>query len=229
MKQCIVRIAAITLTLGLPAMAQENIPCPAYQDRVSRVDVPFRGTPAIKDVELCLDDEESPRQLESLRRIKSRTPADARKELELGVDAAHRGLDEDARQHFIEAVQIDPFYWEGLAHLGAVMVRLHQPSQALEILLRAIMIDPQPASTHSNMAWATLLLGNPGIAEGYARRGVMLAPSSEAANYVLGWALILQAPKSPEALSALSVAKRRFSDASKLMQWSEVYSKRPDR
>jgi tetratricopeptide (TPR) repeat protein len=228
MEYRIVRTIAITLAGCLSAFAQQNTPCPSYQKSMRLLDDPYPDVPSIKEVKLCLDDQESPPERHSNRT--SRTiPIGAREQLALGVDCARKGLDEEARQHFVEAVEIDPFYLEAVAHLGAAMVRLHQPSQALEFLLRAIMIDRWQSSTHSNMAWAMLQLGKSDFAEGYARQAVALAPSSEAANYVLAWTLILQLRRSPEASNALSIAERRFLDAPRLREWSDAHLKAPQR
>jgi len=203
------RFTFLTLAAGA-VMGQQNIPCPDYGTVASRVQ-------SAREVRLCLDDHENPQKPLSAKRIRRRIPDPARHELELGVTAAQNRLNEEALQHFVEAVRIDPYYWDAVAHLGSALVRLREPSQALEFLMRAMMIEPRQVSTHVDMAWAMLFLGKPDMAEGYARHALEVAPESEPANYVLAWALILQSRHSDDLVRALSIAKRRLPDASNLM------------
>jgi Flp pilus assembly protein TadD len=213
MRRHVIEIALVALAGG-SAVAQQNIPCPEYMTDLSRIDP--QDPLYAREVQLCLDDQEIPQEPISAQRMR-RTPKAARQEVELGMAAAHNKLHEEALQHFVEAVRIDQYYWDGVSHLGGALVRMHQPSQALEFLMRAMMIDSRQASTHVNMAWAMLFLGKPAMAEGYARRALGLAPESEAANYVLSWALILQSRRSDDLSRALGIAKRRLPDASNLM------------
>jgi hypothetical protein len=89
----IAEIAPIALAGCLFAFAQQNIPCPGYKSDVTRLDVPFRSIQSIREVALCLDDQELPQERIFSQRIRRRTTADARREVELGVDAARKRME----------------------------------------------------------------------------------------------------------------------------------------
>jgi tetratricopeptide (TPR) repeat protein len=156
MRRHMIEIALMGLTAS-SAVAQQNIPCPDYTTEVNRID--RNNALAARGVRLCLDDREIQPALTSVPRIKRNPAESARRELDFGVAAAKEGLQEKALQHFVAAVQIDAYYWGGVAHLGSALVRVWQSSQALEFLLRAMQIAPQGSQYSRQYGLGNALIG----------------------------------------------------------------------
>jgi tetratricopeptide (TPR) repeat protein len=133
--------------------------------------------------------------------------------------ALRKGLQEEAKQRWINAAILDPAYWEPQGRLGELFAQTEQPALALEHFERALVLEPNSPALLYNAARTLLALNRPGEAESAARRAVQLSPALVEAHWVLGLALVQGGKPTREAADHLSVAATRYPEVRARLGW----------
>ncbi|HUT88247.1 MAG TPA: tetratricopeptide repeat protein [Thermoguttaceae bacterium] len=112
-------------------------------------------------------------------------PNNARAHRALGTALAMRGMLEEARAHFVEAIRLEPEVAEAHGKLGVVLQRLGKFDQAVEPCRAALRIDPQDPTAHVTLGVVLLELGNPGEAKAHLSEAVRIEPNDLSSRYKL--------------------------------------------
>jgi predicted O-linked N-acetylglucosamine transferase (SPINDLY family) len=105
--------------------------------------------------------------------------------------ALHRsGSFDDARRLCREALDLQPGHLGALQLLGVIALQTDQPAEALEVLARAVRIEPRSAAIHNNMGTASYMLGRFEAANSSYERAAGLAPQFADAHFNRGNALL---------------------------------------
>jgi Tfp pilus assembly protein PilF len=148
----------------------------------------------------------------SVKSLAHKPSKEARKEYARGMQDSRRGHSDEAVQHLLEAIRLDPDFLDAQNELGVLYVRMGRADLALAYLDRALALEPNVAVLHTNKASALVTLNRPAEAEPEARRAIQLDPSSPEANYMLGVTLMMQ-QKTSEAAAYLAVAAPKYPRA----------------
>jgi tetratricopeptide (TPR) repeat protein len=104
-------------------------------------------------------------------------------DLSTALDYHRRGLLDQAARIYQVLLDRDPTHADALHLLGAVALQSGQAARAIELISRAIIVQPDEAAFHSNLAEAYRVLGQFERAAESGRRAVQLQPDfAEAAN-----------------------------------------------
>jgi tetratricopeptide (TPR) repeat protein len=82
-----------------------------------------------------------------------------------------------AAECFRRALDYDPDLYEPLVNLGGVLLNLHQPREAYDYNLHAVLTRPNDALANSQFGMSYWYLGNLDMAEKYLRKAVELDPT----------------------------------------------------
>ncbi len=131
----------------------------------------------------------------------------------LGVALAEAGEPdyESARQHFLEAVRLNPHYAEAYTNLGNSLLQQGKIEEAIGQFGRAIQVNAQYADAHFNLGLALERTGDIENAATSYRRTVRLKPDQVEAWFNLGGAL-RRMGKLDEAAEALTEAVKLRPD-----------------
>ena len=81
---------------------------------------------------------------------------DAAAEYNLGTVLDHLGREADARDHYEQALAIDPFHVRAMNNLGVLRDRHGDATGAMTLFTRALQIDPEDAEVLSNVGTALI-------------------------------------------------------------------------
>lgn len=113
-------------------------------------------------------------------------PNDVDAQLKAGGLLLNGGLLEEAKSRARIILRIDPKNVEGLMLLGNALAGLKNLDDALDVLNRAIEVDPERAGVYSNLGVLQYAKGDPALAEKAFREAVAVAPRSVDAHVNLG-------------------------------------------
>ena|SRR5579871_1500998 len=158
----------------------------------------------------------------SARALRYKPDHTARKEFDAGLRSERKGLQEEAAEHFTEAVRISPDYVDALQQLGLVQAAQGETTKSLETFLRASQLEPDSDALRFNVALTLARLDRMSEAESYARQVVRDAPWFVDGQYLLGITLVMQHKLTTEAVTALRHAADKFPDARQALGWTEA-------
>lgn len=104
----------------------------------------------------------------------------------LGQAYSLRGETDAAAREYRESLRLKPDFIQSLSALGIVDVQRKDYGEAIELLSRAITLDPRNAEAHLNLGAADAETGKPDLAEAEFRAAITLAPMNFAAHNALG-------------------------------------------
>jgi tetratricopeptide (TPR) repeat protein len=182
-------LVCLGLIAGLPLFAQ-----PAADSYLSHVQVQTSTTP------------QQAAEVVTIQELSHSVPSRARREMEKGLQAFARHINQEALVHLLRAVEKDPEYVAARNNLAAVYMSMGNPDAAVGQLKAAVQIDSNRALLFNNLAVGYWMLNRYSDAEGVARTAVRLAPSLDSARAILGIALFQQRQYTDEALRYLSGA-----------------------
>jgi len=94
--------------------------------------------------------------------------------LEAGLNCYQQGNLEAAEKHFRQVVSRDSSNIHGLNLLGMVCVNTGRPDEAVQLITRALKINPADAQAHGNLGLAHQRMGNLELAERHFRESIRL-------------------------------------------------------
>ncbi|MCB9883526.1 MAG: tetratricopeptide repeat protein [Planctomycetes bacterium] len=106
----------------------------------------------------------------------------------LAVVLQRQGRDEDAEEHFLEALRLAPDDVVTLSNYGAFLARRGRP-QALGVLVRALARDPEYAQANHALAGVLMNRGDHATAVVHLQRAVHTEPDNANYQMLLGTAL----------------------------------------
>ena len=109
----------------------------------------------------------------------------------LGIMQAEQGRDPDAEVSFKKALELDPNWDEAMANLAQLYLP-ERPEEAEELLRRALMIDPNVAAYHRELASALFLQSKVDEVEPLYRKALELDPNDWETYVHLGNELLRQ-------------------------------------
>jgi tetratricopeptide (TPR) repeat protein len=128
----------------------------------------------------------------SAQALAHKPPKAARKELDRGLQAWHKGRNGEALHYLTDAVRLDSGFVEAHIRLGAFYDDIDQPALALGQFNRALALEPQSSAATLAKAAVLMTLNRPAEAEQAARRALQLSPGLIEAHYLIGAALVVQ-------------------------------------
>jgi tetratricopeptide (TPR) repeat protein len=140
----------------------------------------------------------------TVQELSHSVPSTARREMEKGVKAFAKHIDQEALVHLVRAVENDPEYVAARNNLAVLYMSMGKPDAAVGHFKAAVQVDPYRAILFNNLAVAYWMLNQYSDAEGAARAATRLAPSLDSARVILGIALFHQRKFTDEALRYLS-------------------------
>ena len=132
--------------------------------------------------------------------------------LVMGNAARALGEHAAAETAYRAALQCEPTLAEATCNLGATLIELGKPEEALAILRQAAAERPGDAATHANLGLAQQRLGLLTQAAQSLHAAVQLNPGLQAAWLLLG-TVLLEQNRVPEAAAVLAEAIARAGDA----------------
>jgi protein O-mannosyl-transferase len=94
----------------------------------------------------------------------------------LGAMLVQVNRNEEAIEHYKQAIRINPDYVEAYNNLGTALLNAGRPKEAIENFKKAMQIDPNVSVTNNNMSAALVELDQPEEAIKYGRRALELIP-----------------------------------------------------
>lgn len=158
----------------------------------------------------------------SARELRYKPDHTARKEFDAGVRSERKGLQEEAEEHFAEAVRISPDYVDALQQLGLVQAGQGETTKSLDAFLKASQLEPDSDALRFNVALTLARLNRMSEAESYARQVARNAPWFVDGEYLLGITLVMQHKLTSEAVNSLRHAADKFPDARQALEWIEA-------
>lgn len=130
---------------------------------------------------------------------------DARMLYNQAKSAAQQGLTKQAKEHYQNAIRLDPNYGQALTGLGALLLMEKNLEGAKELFEKALRIDPNHATALINLAMIDQARGDNENALKRLQRVVTMNPGYAQAHFNLG-ALLASQKRYEEAIEPLSKA-----------------------
>ena len=185
------RLACLALIAGLPLFAQ-----PAAEPYLVAVQLETRA--------MTTTPQPATEDSVTLQELSHSVPSRARREMEKGLQALAKHMDQEALVHLLRAVENDPEYVAARNNLAAVYMSMGNTDAAVGQLKAAVQLDSYRGVLFNNLAVGYWMLNRYSDAEGAARTAVRLAPSLDSARAILGIALFQQRKYTDETLRYLS-------------------------
>jgi len=96
--------------------------------------------------------------------------------VEQAIALHQRGLVDDARRRYQQALKLQPRHFDALHLLGVIAAQNNRPEDALELIDRAIAVNPRNAAAHSNRGNALRQLQRFALAVDSYDRAIALKP-----------------------------------------------------
>ncbi len=155
-----------------------------YKDSYQTVDL-LTTTSDYVNIDLSPDVMMAPKPKRTIAYIDASVPAAARKEFEKGEDALAAKKTQDAVQHFENAAQLHPIFFEAELSLGTAYMDLGQWDRAEDSLRRAADINPKSPNAFFALGEVYLRNGRLVEAEKTLRDGLRLENRSWQAHFAL--------------------------------------------
>lgn len=110
----------------------------------------------------------------------------------LGVSLGERGLRQEARAHYEQAVRLKPDLTDARVNLGVLLIGEGRPADALAHLREAVRLDPRAAQARYNLGLALAATGRPQEAVDEYEAALRLEPDDADTHNALGsaWKLL---------------------------------------
>ncbi len=121
--------------------------------------------------------------------VVSKSPEKARPHLNLGLALAVRDRTEEAIDHYLKSLDLNPNYVEAHNNLGMALKEQGRIDEAIAHYVKAIQLDPNFAEAHNNLGMAIKETGKINEAIQHYRRALQISPTDVEAHNNLGVAL----------------------------------------
>jgi len=111
---------------------------------------------------------------------------EARKLNNLGVSTFYNGAMEEAKKHFLKAVELDPNFAEAYNNLGLVYTEMGDEEKATEAFTKAVQLDPSLPAAYNNLGYIFYKQGSYEQAIEMYHQALGKSPNSSSAYTNLG-------------------------------------------
>ena len=149
----------------------------------------------------------------SYQQLQHKVSKQAFKEYKKGRAALRKGENENALDHFQNAIQIDPEFTDAHNDLGFVLANLGNTGEAAEQFKKAVDLAPDHNTAVGNLSVVFYMLERYQDAISLARRALKINPRLPGVRYVLGLSLIVEHGDRKEALENLQRVAPQYPEA----------------